>query len=151
MCPLYVAGLIGPGDRKSVEPMASRWAPGDYDQLHHFISSGVWKEALLEEELAIQADKLIGGASAVLVVDDTALPKKGSHSVGVALQYASALGKTANCQTLVSLTLARDEAGDTAGRDRPHPRRLAFGLRRCWRMQAMACPRRSAKGSTRAA
>ena len=60
MCPLYVAGLIGPGDRKSVEPMASRWAPGDYDQLHHFVSSGVWNEALLEEELAIQADKLIG-------------------------------------------------------------------------------------------
>ncbi len=109
MCPLYVAGLIGPGDRKSVEPMASRWAPGDYDQLHHFIASGVWDEALLEEELAIQADKLIGGVSAVLVVDDTALPKKGSHSVGVAPQYASALGKTANCQTLVSLTLARDE------------------------------------------
>ena len=66
-------------------------------------------EALLEEELAIQADKLIGGGRAVLVVDDTALPKKGSHSVGVAPQYASALGKTANCQMLVSLTLARDE------------------------------------------
>ena len=109
MCPLYVAGLIGPGDRKSVEPMAARLAPGDYDQLHHFIASGVWDEAPLTEELAIQADKLIGGASAVLVVDDTALPKKGSHSVGVAPQYASALGKTANCQTLVSLTLARDE------------------------------------------
>jgi len=109
MCPLYVAGLIGPGDRKSVEPMASRLAPGDYDQLHHFIASGVWNEAPLEKELAIQADKLIGGAGAVLVVDDTALPKKGSHSVGVAPQYASALGKTANCQTVVSLTLARDE------------------------------------------
>src|SRR5580700_10104367 len=109
MCPLYVAGVIGPGDRKSVEPMASRWAPGDYDQLHHFVSSGVWNEALLEEELAIQADKLIGGAGAALVIDDTALPKKGSHSVGVAPQYASALGKTANCQPLVSLTLARDE------------------------------------------
>jgi SRSO17 transposase len=109
MCPLYVAGLIGPGDRKSVEPMASRLAPGDYDQLHHFIASGVWNEAPLEKELAIQAAKLIGGASAVLIVDDTALPKKGSHSVGVAPQYASALGKTANCQTLVSLTLARDE------------------------------------------
>jgi SRSO17 transposase len=39
MCPLYVAGLIGPGDRKSVEPMASRLAPGDYDQLHHFVAS----------------------------------------------------------------------------------------------------------------
>src|SRR5882762_794283 len=109
MCPLYVAGLIGPGDRKSVEPMASRLAPGDYDQLHHFISSGVWDEAPLEEELAIQADRLIGGANAVLVIDDTALPKKGAHSVGVAPQYASALGKTANCQTLVSLTLARNE------------------------------------------
>jgi len=94
MCPLYVAGLIGPGDRKSVEPMASRLAPGDYDQLHHFISSGVWDEAPLEEELAIQADRLIGGANAVLVIDDTALPKKGAHSVGVAPQYASALGQT---------------------------------------------------------
>ena len=109
MCPLYVAGLIGPGDRKSVEPMASRLAPGDYDQLHHFISSGVWDEAPLEGELAVQADKLIGGPQAILVIDDTALPKKGSHSVGVAPQYASALGKNANCQTLVSLTLARDE------------------------------------------
>ena len=109
MCPLYVAGLIGPGERKSVEPMAARLAPGDYDQLHHFIASGVWDEAPLQEELAIQADKLTGGASAILVVDDTALPKKGTHSVGVAPQYASALGKTANCQTLVSLTLARDE------------------------------------------
>jgi len=109
MCPLYVAGLIGPGDRKSVEPMAARLAPGDYDQLHHFISSGVWDEAPLEEELAIQAEKLIGGESAFLVIDDTALPKKGSHSVGVAPQYASALGKNANCQTLVSLTLAQND------------------------------------------
>ena len=57
MCPLCVAGLIGPGDRKSVEPMASRWAPGDYDQLHHFIASGVWNEASLTEELAIQLDQ----------------------------------------------------------------------------------------------
>jgi SRSO17 transposase len=109
MCPLYVAGLIGPGDRKSVEPMATRLAPGDYDQLHHFISSGVWDEAPLEQELAVQADMLIGGPQAILVIDDTALPKKGSHSVGVAPQYASALGKNANCQTLVSLTLAREE------------------------------------------
>ena len=95
MCPLYVAGLIGPGDRKSVGPMAERLAPGDYDQLHHFVSSGVWDAAPLEEELARQADALVGGPDAVLVVDDTALPKKGEHSVGVAPQYASALGKNA--------------------------------------------------------
>src|SRR4029453_11113573 len=49
------------------------------------------------------------GSDAVLVIDDTAIPKKGTHSVGVAAQYASALGKTANCQTLVSLTRARGE------------------------------------------
>ena len=108
MCPLYV-GLIGPGDRKSVQPMAERLAPGDYDQLHHFVAAGVWKEAPLETELLIQADKLVGGSDAVLVIDDTSMPKKGKHSVGVAAQYASALGKTANCQTLVSLTLARGE------------------------------------------
>jgi SRSO17 transposase len=109
MCPLYVAGLIGPGDRKSVQPMAKRLAPGDYDQLHHFVAAGVWDTASLEAELLIQADRIVGGSDAVLVIDDTAVSKKGKHSVGVAAQYASALGKTANCQTLVSLTLARGE------------------------------------------
>lgn len=109
MCPVYVSGLIGPGDRKSVQPMAARLAPGGYDQLHHFIADGVWDAAPLETELLIQADRLVGGEDAVLVIDDTAMPKKGDRSVGVAPQYASALGKTANCQTLVSLTLARGE------------------------------------------
>ena len=97
MCPLYVTGLIGPGDRKSVQPMAERLAPGDYDQLHHFVAAGVWDAAPLETELLIQADRLVGGSDAVLVIDDTAVPKKGKHSVGVASQYASALGKNANC------------------------------------------------------
>jgi SRSO17 transposase len=109
MCPLYVSGLIGPGDRKSVQPMAAQLAPGDYDQLHHFIADGVWDAAPLESELLVQADRLVGGSDAVLVIDDTAMPKKGDRSVGVAPQYASSLGKTANCQTLVSLTLARGE------------------------------------------
>jgi SRSO17 transposase len=109
MCPLYVSGLIGPGDRKSIQPMAERIALGDYDQLHHFIADGVWDAAPVETELLVQADRLVGGSDAVLVVDDTAIPKKGTHSVGVAPQYCSALGKTANCQTLVSLTLAQGE------------------------------------------
>ena len=115
MCPLYLAGLIGPGERKSIEPIAARLAPDRYDRLHHFISSGMWDAGPLEEELARQADRMVGGESAVLVVDDTALPKKGTHSVGVAPQYASALGKRANCQTLVSLTLARDEVPVAVG------------------------------------
>jgi SRSO17 transposase len=89
--------------------MAERLAPGDYDQLHHFVAAGVWDAAPLEAELLRQADRLVGGSDAMLVIDDTAMPKKGTHSVGVAAQYASALGKTANCQTLVSVTLARGE------------------------------------------
>ena len=109
MCPLYVAGLIGPGERKSLQPMAARVAPADYDQLHHFVAVGPWDEAALEAELLAQASRLVGGPKAILVIDDTALPKKGTHSVGVGPQYAGALGKNTNCQTLVSLTLARDE------------------------------------------
>ena len=84
MCPLYISGLIGPGDRKSVQPMAARLAPGEYDQLHHFIADGVWDAAPLEAELLVQADRLVGGKDAVLVIDDTAMPKKGDRSVGVA-------------------------------------------------------------------
>jgi SRSO17 transposase len=54
-------GLIGPGDRKSVQRMGARLAPGDYDQLHHFIADGVWDAAPLESELLVQADRLVGG------------------------------------------------------------------------------------------
>jgi len=109
MCPLYVAGLIGPGDRKSIQPMAAREGFVGYDQLHHFVAAGTWDRAPLEAVLLKEANRLVGGEDAFLIIDDTALPKKGEHSAGVAPQYASALGKTANCQSLVSCTLARGE------------------------------------------
>src|SRR3954465_267274 len=60
MCPLYVAGLIGPGGRKSVQPMASRTPAAEYDQLHHFVGAGIWDEAPLERELIVRADRLVG-------------------------------------------------------------------------------------------
>jgi hypothetical protein len=72
----YVA--VGPDDRKSVHPMAGRLAPGDYDQLPHFVSAGGWDAAPLETELLVQADKLVGGSDAVLVIDDTAIATKGT-------------------------------------------------------------------------
>jgi SRSO17 transposase len=109
MCPAYVAGLIGPGDRKSVQPMAARDEAVSYGQLHHFVASGIWDAAPLEAALLAEADRQVGSDDAWLIIDDTALPKKGRCSVGVAPQYAGALGKNANCQTLVSLTLARRE------------------------------------------
>lgn len=109
MCPAYIAGLIGPGDRKSIQPMAARTDEVSYDRLHHFIEAGVWDGAPLEATLWQQADGLVGSDKAWLIIDDTALPKKGDASVGVGPQYASALGKNANCQTLVSVTLASGE------------------------------------------
>ena len=115
MCPAYIPGLIGAGDRKSVQPMAARDGEVGYDQLHHFITGRAWDTAPLEKVLLAEADRMVGGADAWLIVDDTALPKKGEHSVGVAPQYASALGKTANCQSLVSLTLASREVPVTVG------------------------------------
>lgn len=115
MCPLYVAGLIGLGERKSVQPMAARAEGVSYDRLHHFIAAGIWDAAPLERALVEEADRLIGGAGAILVIDDTALPKKGERSVGVAPQYATTLGKNANCQTLVSLTLAQGEVPVAVG------------------------------------
>ena len=107
--PLYLHGLLGPDGRKSLQPLAMRLGLGSHDQLQHFIASPAWDDAPLRRVLARQADALVGGPGAVLVVDDTACPKKGKHSVGVARQYCGALGKQANCQVLVSLTLARDE------------------------------------------
>src|SRR3712207_4156021 len=138
--PFYLKGLILPGERKSIEPMASRVAPADTQQLHHFVSTSPWPTAALEEELVRTADRLVGGADAVLVVDDTALVKQGRHSVGVKRQYCGQLGKRANCQALVSLTLARAEVPVCVG--------LGLFLPEDWCADAgrRACPRWSPTG-----
>ena len=57
---------------------------GEYDQLHHFIADGVWDAAGWRLSCSTEANWLVGGDDAVLVIDDTAVPKKGEHSVGVA-------------------------------------------------------------------
>jgi len=92
-----------------VQPMAARTGEVGYDQLHHFVAAGVWDSTPLEKALLSEADRLVGDQAGFLVIDDTVMPKKGRHSVGVAPQYASSLGKTANCQALVSVTLASRE------------------------------------------
>jgi acyl-CoA synthetase (AMP-forming)/AMP-acid ligase II len=84
MCPVYIAGLIGAGDRKSIQPMAAREGEVGYDQLRHFVASGAWDPAPLEKVLLAEAGRMVGGSDAWLIIDDTALPKKGRHSVGVA-------------------------------------------------------------------
>ena|SRR3712207_1318233 len=94
--PYCLRGLLLPGERKSVQPMAARLGLPAHDQLHNFVASPAWDGDALEAALAAKADALVGGRDAVLVVDDAALPKKGSASVGVAHQYAGALGESAN-------------------------------------------------------
>jgi SRSO17 transposase len=129
--PLYVRGLLGPGERKSLQPMATQLGLGGHDQLQHFIASPAWNDGPLWTVLAHEADRLIGGPDAVLVIDDTALPKKGALSVGVARQYCGQLGKRANCPALVSLTLA--------GREVPLPLGLRLFLPPEWTSDPARC------------
>jgi len=107
--PVYLCGLLGPSRRKNMERVAASVAPEDVQQLHHFVSTSPWETAPLQDELAKQANEFVGGPDAHLIVDDTSIVKKGKHSVGVAHQYCGELGKSSNCQSLVSLTLAHEE------------------------------------------
>ena len=94
--PLYVRGLLSSDGPKSVQPIAIRLGLPSHDQLHHFVSSAAWNDGPLWRVLAEKADSLLGGDDAVLVVDDTALPKKGPASVGVTGQYSQAAEPPAN-------------------------------------------------------
>jgi len=107
--PVYLRGLLGPGERKSVTRLAERVAPGEQDQLHNFVAVAPWELAAPGRALVEKANALVGGAHAHLIVDETSWPKQGRHSVGVARQWCGMLGKTANCQVAVSLTLSRGE------------------------------------------
>lgn len=64
-----------------LEPLVARVAPADYERVHHFVCASCWDPAPLERVLAEQAQRLVGGPDAVLIVDDTALLKKGTRSV----------------------------------------------------------------------
>jgi hypothetical protein len=69
--PVYLKGLLGPGERKSVDPMAERVCPGETQQLPHFVSTAPWATDPLEAVLAHVADQQVGGPDAVLIIDDT--------------------------------------------------------------------------------
>src|SRR5690349_23613068 len=120
----YCTGLLLPGERKSVEPMAARLDPARvsslHQALHHFVATAPWSDAAVLAAVREQVLPALTrhGPAAAWIIDDTAFPKKGKHSVGVARQYRGQLGKRENCQVAVTLSV-----GNERGR---HP--LAFDL-----------------------
>jgi len=108
----YISGLLLPGERKSVEPMAAKIDPrrvqARHQSMHHFVASARWDA---EEVLRIARDHALEQLErhapvGAWVIDDTGMPKKGRHSVGVARQYCGQLGKQENCQVAVTISLA---------------------------------------------
>src|SRR4051794_6409018 len=112
----YCTGLLLPDGRKSVEPMAARLAPAAARTRHktllNFVADGAWSD---EAVLAAMRGQVLPAMQALgplrfWIVDETGMPKKGEHSVGVARQYCGELGKIESCQVLVSLSVATDAA-----------------------------------------
>ena len=104
----YVRGLLLEGRRKSIQPMAARLPDGDEEGLQNFICDSPWDDVAVRRRLAVRMTAEIEPEG--WIVDDTGLPKDGRFSPGVAHQYCGALGKTANCQVLVSVNAATDRA-----------------------------------------
>lgn len=113
----YCTGLLLPGARKSVEPMAARIAPDDvgakHQSLHHFVAKAPWDEADLIAAVRTFVLPKIEERAPIRgwIIDDTGIPKKGKHSVAVARQYCGELGKQDNCQVAVTLSVASDTPG----------------------------------------
>ena len=108
----YLKGLMLPGERKSVEPMAARVCPENvrsaHQSMHHLVADADWEDRAVLGAVAQQVvpELLKKDPQCWWIVDDTSHVKKGTHSVGVARQYCGRLGKTENCQIAVSLSLA---------------------------------------------
>jgi len=108
----YCTGLLLPGERKSVEPMAARLDPGNVQpmrqSLHHLVAKAPWNDEALLDEVRHRVLPAMQKQGPVVawIVDDTGFPKKGRHSVGVARQYCGQVGKQDNCRVAVSLSVA---------------------------------------------
>lgn len=110
----YVEGLLLDGERKSIEPMASRLPGADVQALRQFVGQSPWAVEEVHRQLALKVMDLISSPE-VWILDDTSFPKAGKHSVGVGRQYCGALGKVANCQVAVSLHWSSGEASCPLG------------------------------------
>jgi SRSO17 transposase len=112
----YCTGLLLPGERKSVEPMAARLAPDNvrrmHQSLHHLVADAPWSdEAVLDAVLDLVLPAMLArGPVVAWVVDDTGFPKKGQHSVGVTRQYCGQVGKQENCRVAVSLSMTTESS-----------------------------------------
>ena len=108
----YMKGLMLPGERKSVEPMAARVHPENvrsaHQAMHHLVADAPWDDRAVLGAVAQQVvtELLKKEPRCWWILDDTGHAKKGTHSVGVARQYCGRLGKTDSCQVAVSLSLA---------------------------------------------
>src|SRR5262249_41036335 len=99
---VYVRGLLLDGERKSIEPIATRLPEGNVQALQQFVGQSPWEWGPIWERLGKRMTSELE-AEPAWVIDDTGFPKQGEHSVGVARQYSGTLGKTGNCQIAVSL------------------------------------------------
>jgi len=112
----YCVGLLLPGERKSVEPMAARLRPertaAEHQSLLHFVGQSPWDEGVLLRAVRdwVLPRMTARAPVAAWIIDDTGFPKKGPHSVGVTRQYCGELGKQDNCQIAVSLSVATAQA-----------------------------------------
>jgi len=115
-CRDYCTGLMLPGERKSVEPMAAKTAPArmkaQHQSLLHFVGIAAWSDERVLGKVCEQVRPAIErhGPIEAWIIDDTGMPKKGKHSVGVGRQYCGQRGKQDNCQVAVSLSIANHHA-----------------------------------------
>jgi SRSO17 transposase len=106
---VYIQGLLLDGERKSIEPLAARVAGADVQALRQLVGQSPWTVDEVQRRLAHKIVDLLSEPE-VWIVDETAFPKAGEHSVAVARQYCGTLGKVANCQLAVSLHWSSAEA-----------------------------------------
>lgn len=107
---LYLQGLLKPDIRKNVEDIAEVVPGGNVQNLQQFISSSKWSSQLVLDRIAHNADELIGDEKdTALLLDESGIPKKGKHSVGVARQWLGCLGKTDNGQVGVYASLSNGD------------------------------------------
>lgn len=106
----YLTGLLGTQRRKNIETIENDVAESDYQGMEQFISSSPWSHEALMDQLAHEADSLLGDPhQAALIIDESSFLKKGNSSVGVQRQWSGRAGKIENCQVGVFACLAKGQ------------------------------------------
>jgi SRSO17 transposase len=127
----FVQGLLSGVERKNGWQLAEQAREATPYGMQRLLSQAVWDVDGVRDEIRAFAVQHLGRKQAIVAIDESSFPKRGTHSAGVKKQYCGTTGQIQNCQVGVFLSYITAAGHTLIDRELYLPREWTDDLARC--------------------